>query len=335
MYRGFFGLTDAPFSIAPNPDYLFLSTRHKEALAHLKYGLGESGGFVLLTGEVGTGKTTISRCMLETLPEDTQAAFILNPTLSAQELLSTICDELKISYADVEETLKSLTDKIKAHLLENHANGKSTLLLIDEAQHLQPEVLEQLRLLTNLETNTKKLLQIILIGQPELQELLKRRDLRQLAQRITARYHLMPLTEQEVAYYVAHRLRVAGCERPIFEKSAMKELHKQSGGVPRLINLICERALMGAYAMQRQSINRKLIEAAADEVLLRNLSSDDVLVESASSRLKWFMIGLLCLSMFLAGGIFFEKKVKITLGSIMEPIESNEVNTDSQVSEEG
>ncbi|HSG53046.1 MAG TPA: AAA family ATPase, partial [Rheinheimera sp.] len=233
MYTGFFGLTSAPFSIAPNPDFLYLSPRHAEALAHLRFGLGEAGGFVLLTGEVGTGKTTVSRCLLQELDERAEVAFILNPTLSELELLAAICDELKIRYKKADASLKLLGDKIKNRLLKNHEAGKHTLLIIDEAQHLQPAVLEQLRLLTNLETNTRKLLQVILIGQPELQQLLKRNDLRQLAQRITARYHLLPLTLDEVRQYLKYRLQVAGCSRPVFSDGAVKRLFQLSGGIPR------------------------------------------------------------------------------------------------------
>ena len=228
MYKGYFGLKESPFSIAPNPRFLFMSERHKEALAHLSYGLGETGGFALLTGEVGTGKTTISRRLMEQLPENTQAAFILNPTLSSQELLATICDELKIRYRKTGATLKTLTDKIYEKLNKNHQASLNTLLIIDEAQHLAPEVLEQLRLLTNLETDTKKLLQVILIGQPELKQLLQRRDLRQLAQRITARYHLLPLTKVEVTHYIQHRLSVAQCERMLFDNAAVTEIHRIS-----------------------------------------------------------------------------------------------------------
>ncbi len=246
MYQAFFGLNEIPFSIAPNPQFLFLSDRHREALTHLTYGLGETGGFVLLTGEVGTGKTTVSRCLLKQLPETTDTAFILNPSLTELELLATLCDELGIQYGD-KPTLKQLTDLISQFLLNNHQQGRHTLLIIDEAQHLRAEVLEQLRLLTNLETDTKKLLQIILIGQPELQQLLQRQELRQLAQRITARYHLMPLTQEEVGLYVQHRLQVAGRHQPLFSSSAIKALHKYSGGIPRLVNLLCERALMAAY----------------------------------------------------------------------------------------
>jgi general secretion pathway protein A len=267
MYTGFFGLNSQPFSIAPNPDFMYLGARHAEALAHLRYGLGDAGGFVLLTGEVGTGKTTVSRCLLADLPANTQVAFILNPTLSELELLGAICDELKIRYKKTDASLKLLTDKITAKLLKNHQTGINTILIIDEAQHLQPAVLEQLRLLTNLETNTKKLLQVILIGQPELQQLLQRQDLRQLAQRITARYHLMPLTLSEVQHYVQHRLQVAGCSRPVFTEGALKKLFQCSGGIPRLVNLICDRALLGAYSQQKALIEAALIQRAAGEIL--------------------------------------------------------------------
>ena len=267
MYTAFFGLNEVPFSIAPNPRYLFMSDRHREALSHLTYGLGDTGGFVLLTGEVGTGKTTISRCLMEQLPDNIQSAFILNPTLSSQELLATICDELNIRYRKTGATLKTLTDKIQEKLLKNHQNDINTLLIIDEAQHLQPEVLEQLRLLTNLETNTKKLLQVILIGQPELQQLLKRRDLRQLAQRITARYHLLPLNKSEVTLYIKHRLSVAECHRPIFNQGAINTIHKLSQGIPRLINLLCHRALMNAYNSNDAVVNKKCVLKASSEAL--------------------------------------------------------------------
>ncbi|MBU2869692.1 AAA family ATPase [Colwellia sp. E2M01] len=273
MYRNFFSLSDLPFSISPDPKYLFMSDRHKEALSHLTYGLGEVGGFALLTGEVGTGKTTISRCLMEQLPENTQAAFILNPTLSSQELLATLCDELAIEYEKSDESLKHLTDKISEKLLANHQNDINTLLIIDEAQHLQPEVLEQLRLLTNLETNTKKLLQVILIGQPELQQLLQRRDLRQLAQRITARYHLMPLTLQELTQYIEHRLTVADCVRPLFDKGAISKIHQLSQGVPRLINLLCHSALMQAYNQNDSIVNKKIVMTAAARTLGSDLTT--------------------------------------------------------------
>lgn len=272
MYTSFFGLSDIPFSIAPNPQFLYKSERHKEALAHLTYGLGDTGGFVLLTGEVGTGKTTISRCVLEQLDIETnQVAFILNPTLSSQELLATVCDELKIRYKKTGATLRYLTDKILGKLVKNHQADINTILIIDEAQHLEPEVLEQLRLLTNLETDTKKLLQVILIGQPELQVLLKRRDLRQLAQRITARYHLLPLTKPEIEAYVKHRLSVADCHRDLFNKKAIKALHVVSQGIPRLINLLCERSLVLAYGKNNSVIDAKTVYEAAEQVLGEDL----------------------------------------------------------------
>lgn len=266
MYKAFYGLNDNPFSIAPNPHYLFLSDRHREALAHLTYGLGETGGFVLLTGEVGTGKTTVSRCLLGQLPDNTDTAFILNPSLTELELLATLCDELKISYGE-NPSLKQLTDHLSRFLLANHQKGRNTVLIIDEAQHLRAEVLEQLRLLTNLETDTKKLLQVILIGQPELQLLLKRQELRQLAQRITARYHLLPLNEDEIALYVLHRLQVAGRFEPLFTRKAIKVLQKYTGGIPRLINLLCERALMAGYAQSKVPIDHYMVRRAAAEVL--------------------------------------------------------------------
>lgn len=265
MYKAFYGLSDNPFSIAPNPHYLFLSGRHREALAHLTYGLGETGGFVLLTGEVGTGKTTVSRSLLNQLPANTDTAFILNPSLTEQELLATLCDELSIVYTD-NPSIKQLTDLISGFLLKNHQAERNTVLIIDEAQHLRPEVLEQLRLLTNLETDTKKLLQVILIGQPELQQLLRRQELRQLAQRITARYHLLPLTLEEVGFYVLHRLQVAGRQQLLFNRGAIKALHQCSGGIPRLINLIAERALMAGFAHSRSVIDAKMVKSAYFEV---------------------------------------------------------------------
>nr|WP_206018144.1 MULTISPECIES: AAA family ATPase [unclassified Pseudoalteromonas] len=260
-------MNEKPFSISPNPHYLFLSERHKEALAHLTYGLGEDGGFVLLTGEVGTGKTTITRSMLEQLPENTQVAMIHNPALSELELLASICDELNINYDTQNATLKSLTDIIKKHLETNNKAGGHTILIIDEAQLLAPGVLEQLRLLTNIETDHKKLLQIVLVGQPELQELLKRNELRQLAQRITARYHLLPLTQGQTIAYIKHRLHIAGCDKGIFSLDAMQAVHQLTGGVPRLMNLVCERALVGTFAKQQLIVDIDIIKKSAQESL--------------------------------------------------------------------
>lgn len=267
MYLSYFGLSEKPFSISPNPHYLFLSERHKEALAHLTYGLGEDGGFVLLTGEVGTGKTTITRSMLEQLPKNTQVAMIHNPALSELELLASICDELNITYDAQNATLKSLTDIIKQHLEANNKAGGHTILIIDEAQLLAPDVLEQLRLLTNIETDHKKLLQIVLVGQPELQALLKRTELRQLAQRITARYHLLPLTQGQTVAYIKHRLHIAGCDKGVFSLDAMQAVHQLTGGIPRLMNLVCERALVGAFSKQQLIVDSDIIKQSAQESL--------------------------------------------------------------------
>jgi general secretion pathway protein A len=281
VYLNYYGLNDNPFSIAPNPDYLFMSTRHKQALAHLTFGLNESGGFVMLTGEVGTGKTTVSRKLMQELGEDTQMAVILNPTLSALELLATVCDELGIDYDETNATLKTYTDKILAKLASNHDKGINTVLLIDEAQHLLPEVLEQLRLLTNLETNREKLLKVVLIGQPELQQLLRRNELRQLAQRVTARYHLLPLPQQEVGQYVEHRWSVAGGVSNCFNKASLSELFTISGGIPRVINLLCDRALSLGYSLQRPFIDHQIMVSSSYQVL-----GEDIVMQRQQVRWK-------------------------------------------------
>lgn len=267
MYLSYFGFSDNPFSIAPNPDYLYLSPRHKEALAHLSYGLLESGGFVLLTGEVGTGKTTVSRKLMQQLPQNTALAMVLNPALSALELLQTLCDEFSIHYQQQDMTLKGYGDHILRYLADNHRQGINTVVMIDEAQHLQPEVLEQLRLLTNLETNQEKLLKVVLIGQPELQTLLKRTELRQLAQRITARYHLMPLNKQELIGYVRHRLQVARGVDGLFSAKSLSTLYLLSGGIPRLINLLCDRCLMITAVNKYKTVDFATCLRAGEHVL--------------------------------------------------------------------
>ncbi|MBI2585401.1 MAG: AAA family ATPase [Rhodospirillales bacterium] len=267
MFQDHFGIDRNPFSNTPDPSFLFMSRRHQEALAHLMYGVQGSSGFVLLTGEVGTGKTTICRCLVERLPEDVDLALCLNPRLSEVELLANICDEMEIAVKGARHSLKNLTDAINAHLLDVHASGRRAVLLIDEAQNLRYQVLEQVRLLTNLETASTKLLQIILVGQPELKERLQRDDMRQLSQRITARYHLEPMTPREARDYIYHRLKVGGLPSDVFDFDAIEEISRLSGGIPRIINSICERSLLGAYGRGVRRIDRKLASRAAAEVL--------------------------------------------------------------------
>jgi general secretion pathway protein A len=265
MYNNYFGLTEAPFSIAPDPRFLYMSEQHREALAHLLFGVSSNGGFVLLTGEVGTGKTTVLRCLLEQLPEQTEVAFILNPKYSVTGLLSAICDDLGIDYNPSSE-MKDYVDALNEHLLENHRNNLQTVLIIDEAQNLSTDVLETIRLLTNLETNTRKLLQVILIGQPELLAMLERPELRQMNQRITARYHLRALRQEELADYIAHRLSVAGVECQLFPKTTIKYLYRLTEGVPRLVNIVCDRALLGTYVERENQVCNRTISNAASEV---------------------------------------------------------------------
>ena len=265
MYAALFGLSQEPFSIAPDPHFLYMSERHREALAHLLYGVQGGGGFVLLTGAVGAGKTTVCRCFVEQLPGSCQLAYIFNPKLSVPELLATVCEEFGVS-APAGGTVKDYVDPLNQFLLTSHGAGKSSVLIIDEAQNLSADVLEQLRLLTNLETDTRKLLQIILIGQPELRDRLAQPDMAQLAQRVIARYHLEALGEAETAQYVRHRLSVAGLKGPLpFDAGALRRIHRLARGVPRRINLLCDRALLGAYAQSRASVDAKMVGQAARE----------------------------------------------------------------------
>ena len=266
MYLDFFGLHEKPFSIAPDPRYLYMTEQHREAMAHLIFGIGDEGGFILLTGEIGTGKTTICRGLLNELPDDVDIAFIINPRLSATEMLQSVCDDLGVAYADG-DSLKVLVDALNVFLLESYARGRNTILIIDEAQNLSDEVLEQLRLLTNLETSEKKLLQLILLGQPELNDKLARPALRQLAQRVTARFHLQPLSYSEMVEYIRHRLHVAGFRGEIFSRPALKHMYSKSGGVPRLVNVICDRAMLGAYTSGQLTVEYPLVAAACNEVL--------------------------------------------------------------------
>ncbi len=267
MYAPFFGLKQAPFSIAPDPHYLFMSERHREALAHLLYGLDGGGGFVLLTGEIGAGKTTVCRCFLEQIPANCNVAYIFNPKLTVTELLQAICDEFHVQVPPGAQTVKDYVDPLNAFLLAQHAAGRNNVLIIDEAQNLSADVLEQLRLLTNLETSERKLLQVVLIGQPELRGMLARPELEQLAQRVIARFHLGALSEAETAQYIRHRLTVAGLTGALpFDGKALRLIHQLTRGVPRRINLLCDRALLGGYASGQAQVTRAIVRQAAAEV---------------------------------------------------------------------
>jgi general secretion pathway protein A len=297
MYTQFFKLTHSPFSIAPDPRFLFMSDRHREALAHLLYGVSGGGGFVLLTGEIGAGKTTVCRCFLEQIPENCNVGYIFNPKLTVNELLKSICDEFQIDTDDhaVGEdpaSVKVYVDALNAFLLREHASGRHNVLIIDEAQSLSPEVLEQLRLLTNLETNERKLLQIILIGQPELRTVLEQPQLRQLAQRVIARYHLDALSLTETNRYVQHRLAVAGITSATpLPTALMKAIHSLTQGVPRRINLLCDRALLGAYAEGKSEVNHQILKKAALEVFGSNQQAGGL-----THRRRYAAFGVICVA---------------------------------------
>ncbi|MGQ0586904.1 MAG: AAA family ATPase [Gammaproteobacteria bacterium] len=289
-----------PFSITPDPAYLYMSPRHQEALGHLLYGTGQYGGFVQLTGEVGTGKTTVVRALLAQKLDHVDVAVILNPRQNELEFVASICDELHVKYPKRGATLKTLVDALNTHLLAVHARGRRTVLIIDEAQNLQPEVLEQVRLLTNLETDKEKLLRIMLVGQPELAALLARPDLRQLAQRITARYHLTPLEPGESAEYVGHRLRIAGGSGAVFNARALAAIHQQARGVPRLINVLCDRALLGAYASGSREVTPEIVDRAAREV-------SGLPEPAVHRRLTWADAAIVGLILAVAAGwLYFE-----------------------------
>jgi general secretion pathway protein A len=319
MYNQYFGFSELPFTIAPNPRYLYLSEQHREALASLLYGINSNGGFVLLTGDVGTGKTTVCRCLLEQLPEHAEVAFILNPKYSITELLEAICDELKISYQHSGHRIKGYIDALNAHLLASHARGINTVLIIDEAQNLSLDVLEQIRLLTNLETSSQKLLQIILIGQPELLATLARPELRQLNQRITARYHLKALSREELSAYVAHRLAVGGRAAPLFSRAALRRLHRLTGGVPRMVNIICDRALLGAYVERCNRVDWWVLNRAAKEILGA--------AERRPSRWRWALLPLMLMGLLLAGFLLPGGRELLAL---MRPATAPLVQSDTQ-----
>lgn len=325
MYCRHFNLSENPFSITPDPRFLFMSEQHRDALAHLLYGMSEGGGgFVQLTGEIGAGKTTLCRSILAQAPDTVDAALIFNPNQTAVELVASICDELRIDYPRDCTSLKTLTDLLNRRLLEAHANGRRTVLIVDEAQNLPPGTLEQLRLLTNLETDTRKLLQILLIGQPELADLTKRRDLRQLSQRITARYHLGPLKKYETEAYLRHRLEVAGTREKIFTRKAISLIHRISGGIPRIINVVADRALLGAYALELSQVGSATVKKAAAEVMGQH-------VNFHGKKLLPFMAGALVLAMaagapWFASRMLDDEKNQTVESPLSEPIPQAEAD---------
>ncbi len=308
MYADYFGLKQPPFSIAPDPHYLFMSERHREALAHLLYGLGSGGGFVLLTGEIGAGKTTVCRCFLEQIPKRCNVAYIFNPKLTVVELMRSVCDEFLVPYPEREPGAATVTDyldPLNAFLLRTHGVGQNNVLIIDEAQSLSPDVLEQLRLMTNLETHERKLLQIILIGQPELRDMVAQPGLQQLAQRVIARFHLEALTERETAQYIRHRLAVAGMTGPIpFLGDTLQRIHRLCRGVPRRINLLCDRALLGAYASGKVVVDRSIVDKAAREVFDASEVSASMPAKSRRKALRLALAGGLAIGLVVGAAAF-------------------------------
>ena len=291
MYEAYFGLRERPFSIAPDPHYLYMSERHQEAFAHLSYGIQQGGGFVKLTGEVGTGKTTLCRSLLSKLPKGVDVALILNPRVSERELLETVCDEFRVMYAR-NSTVKTLLDALNQHLLRSFSAGRTSVLIVDEAQLLEFEVLEMIRLLTNLETNKAKLLQIILIGQPELNHVLSRDELRQLEQRINARYHLGPLNKEQTGEYINYRLGVAGCQRALFSRQAINRVYRLSRGVPRVINVLCDHALLRTYATEKSLVNAGIVSTAAKEVLaVRKFADPEKVLAYSKAAAATILVG--------------------------------------------
>lgn len=317
IYQQYFALNCEPFSIVPDPGFLYPSSQHRQAVAHLKYGLDREGGFVLLTGEVGTGKTTLTRTLLKRMPAHVRVAYVLNSTLEVTDVLASICQELSIDLPKSSKTslTKNCIDALNSDLITAHAEGKKTLVVIEEAQNLTPEVLEILRLLSNLETATHKLLHILLVGQPELLETLAQKDQRQLNQRVVARFHLLPLAKSDVANYVNHRLHHAGANRAIFESAAMTRLFKLTKGVPRLINLICHHALLAAYATGAKTVSAKLVKNAAKEIF------DTQIVEKNSSR-KWLV------ALFIAGIFSLLIAERYDSSQLNNPVEEAEIIVD-------
>ena len=308
MYKTFFGLTREPFSVAPDPHFMYMSPKHREALGHLMYGLGRGAGFVLLTGEIGAGKTTVWRSFLERLPSNFDVAYVVNPKLQVNALLARVCEDLRI---ELSSGSVDLIDAIHGHLLLAYASGRRTLIVVDEAQALSPEVLELLRLLTNLDTKGGKL-QVLLIGQPELRAMLQHPSLEPLAQRVVARFHLTALPEEETARYIAHRLAVAGLVGHVpFDPEAVSRIHRLCGGVPRRINVLCDRALLTAKMASQPRIDTKIVERAAEDVFGRLPATEPPPpppVEAEDQWPRWTVTAAVA-AVALAAGAYFAPKI--------------------------
>ena len=304
MYGQYFNIDENAFSIAPNPKYLFLSAQHQEALAHLLYGITRSGGFVLLTGEIGTGKTTVCRSLFAEIPDNTDIALIVNPKLNPDDLLASICDELDISYPEYQLTSKTYLNKLNERLISSHADGRNTILIVDEAQNLSVDALETIRALTNLETDEQKLLQIILIGQPELRDRLSTHAMEQLNQRITARFHLQAMSKEEVNAYIKHRLKIGNCDADLFSKSNVDYIYSLTSGIPRLINVLCDRTLLGAFVSKKKKITNEIIYNAASESLGNRRKKEKHRAVSFSTVATWVV--LLALIASTASILFYD-----------------------------
>jgi general secretion pathway protein A len=319
MYNSFYGFKERPFQLVPNPAYLFLSGSHEEAMAHLVYAISQGDGFVEMTGEVGTGKTTLCRAVLENLDKFTEAAYIFNPKLDSLQLLKAINDEFGISSQG--DNTKDLIDTLNAFLMKKKVEGKKVVLIIDEAQNLSEDVLEQLRLLSNLETTTSKLLQIILVGQPELSEMLDSHDLRQLGQRITLSCHLNPLTYRETREYIQHRIQVASQKPEVkFTRGAYRAVYRYSGGIPRLINIACDRALLTAFGLNRKTVTGIIAKASIRELAGRGDLRRTVLRGGKKMPLSLgVLLGVLVAGLYLAS-IFFiiYRSVDMRMSALLE-----------------
>ncbi|HEX9815083.1 MAG TPA: AAA family ATPase, partial [Myxococcota bacterium] len=299
MYTRFYGLNEKPFSLTPDPRFLFLSESHREALAHLLYGIEQGEGFIAVTGEVGTGKTTLCRALLQRLAPITEVAFVFNPIMSGEELLRAVSIEFGLITEGYSRA--DLNDQLNQFLLQTSREGRRALLIVDESQNLDPATLEEIRLLSNLETSSSKLIQIVLFGQPELDEMLDSRELRQLRQRITVRWALTPLNAAETRDYVRHRLKVAaGKECNLFSDKALREIQRRARGIPRLINVLCDRAMLVGYTASTPTMGPDAINRAAREILsvrsrrrpwrsvLRRAFPAAILLAVAVGAVSWF-----------------------------------------------